>query len=70
MKHLLLVGLIFLFGACVSIPELPPQPKALVDYKAPKWVLVGGGAFTDVKVKLFMVLVQQLALETFRYNVR
>ena len=53
MKHLLLVGLIFLFGACVSIPELPPQPKALVDYKAPKWVLVGGGAFTDDKGKAF-----------------
>ena len=53
MKHLLLVGLIFLFGACVSIPELPPQPKALVDYEAPKWVLVGGGAFTDDKGKAF-----------------
>ena len=53
MKHLLLVGLIFLFGACVSIPELPPQPKALVDYKAPKWVLVGGGAFTDSEGKAF-----------------
>ena len=53
MKHLLLVGLIFLFGACVSIPEFPPQPKALVDYKAPKWVLVGGGAFTDSEGKAF-----------------
>ena len=53
MKHLLLVSLIFLFGACVSIPELPPEPKALVDYKAPKWVLVGGGAFTDSEGKAF-----------------
>ena len=53
MKHLLLVGLIFLFGACVSVPEFPPQPKALVDYKAPKWVLVGGGAFTDSNGKAF-----------------
>ena len=53
MKHLLLVGLIFLFGACVSIPELPPEPKALVDYKAPKWALVGGGAFTDSEGKAF-----------------
>jgi len=53
MKHLLLVGLIFLFGACVSVPEFPPQPKALVDYKAPKWVLVGGGAFTDSEGKAF-----------------
>ena len=53
MKHLLLVGLIFFFGACVSVPEFPPQPKALVDYKAPKWVLVGGGAFTDSEGKAF-----------------
>ena len=53
MKYLLLVGLIFLFGACVSVPEFPPQPKALVDYKAPKWALVGGGAFTDSEGKAF-----------------
>ena len=53
MKHLLLVGLIFLFGACVSVPEFPPQPKALVDYKAPKWALIGGGAFTDDRGKAF-----------------
>ncbi|SVC83925.1 uncharacterized protein METZ01_LOCUS336779, partial [marine metagenome] len=53
MKHLLLVGLIFLFGACVSVPEFPPQPKALVDYKAPKWALTGGGAFTDSEGKAF-----------------
>ena len=53
MKHLLLVGLIFLFGACVSVPEFPPQPKALVDYKAAKWALIGGGAFTDSEGKAF-----------------
>ena len=53
MKHLLLVGLIFLFGACVSVPEFPPQPKALIDYKPPAWVLTGGGAFTDEKGKAF-----------------
>jgi hypothetical protein len=53
MKHLLLVGLIFLFGACSSIPQIPEPPQALVDYKAPKWVLVGGGAFSDEKGKAF-----------------
>ena len=47
MKHLLLVGLIFLFGACSSIPQIPDAPKALSEYKAPKWALIGGGAFTD-----------------------
>ena len=53
MKHLLLVGLIFLFGACSSIPQIPDAPKALSEYNAPKWVLVGGGAFTDDKGKAF-----------------
>ena len=53
MKHLLLVGLIVLFGACTTIPQIPEPPKALVDYKAPKWVLTGGGAFTDSEGKAF-----------------
>ncbi|SVC71444.1 uncharacterized protein METZ01_LOCUS324298 [marine metagenome] len=53
MKHLLLVGLIVLFGACTSIPQIPEPPKALIDYKAPKWVLVGGGAFSDDEGKAF-----------------
>jgi len=53
MKHLLLVGLIVLFGACTTIPQIPEPPKALVDYKAPKWVLIGGGAFSDDEGKAF-----------------
>jgi len=53
MKHLLLVGLIFLLGACASIPQIPEQPKALSEYDAPKWALIGGGAFTDSHGKAF-----------------
>ena len=53
MKHLLLVSLIFLLGACVSVPVVPEEPKALSEYKAPKWALVGGGAFTDERGKAF-----------------
>ena len=53
MKQLLLVGLIFLLGACVSVPVVPEEPKALSEYKAPKWALVGGGAFTDERGKAF-----------------
>ena len=53
MKHLLLVGLLVLFGACTTIPQIPEPPKALIDYKAPKWVLVGGGAFSDDEGKAF-----------------
>ena len=53
MKHLLLVSLIFLLGACASIPQIPEEPKALSEYDAPKWVLIGGGAFTDDRGKAF-----------------
>ena len=53
MKHLLLVGLILLFGACASIPQIPEEPKALSEYDAPSWTLIGGGAFTDDRGKAF-----------------
>ena len=53
MKHFIMVSLILLFGACSTIPTIPEPPKALVDYKAPAWVLTGGGAFTDTKGKAF-----------------
>ena len=53
MKHLLLVGLMVLFGACASIPQIPEEPKALSEYDAPEWVLIGGGAFTDDRGKAF-----------------
>ena len=53
MKHLLLASLIFLLGACGTIPTIPEPPKALVDNKAPAWVLTGGGAFTDDRGKAF-----------------
>ena len=53
MKQFIMVSLILLLGACGTIPTIPEPPKALVDYKAPKWVLVGGGAFTDDKGKAF-----------------
>ena len=53
MKHLLLVGLMVLFGACASIPQIPEEPKALSEYDAPAWVLIGGGAFTDERGKAF-----------------
>ena len=53
MKYLLLVGLIFLLGACVSVPVVPEEPKALSEYDAPTWVLIGGSAFTDKSGKAF-----------------
>ena len=53
MKYSLLVGLILLFGACASIPQIPEEPKALSEYDAPSWTLIGGGAFTDDRGKAF-----------------
>ena len=53
MKYSLLGGLIFLLGACASIPQIPEEPKALSEYDAPSWTLIGGGAFTDDRGKAF-----------------
>ena len=55
---MIVVTMSFLFlNACSSVQTIPdaPTPKALAEYKAPDWVLRGGGAFTDAKVKHFMV---------------
>ena len=53
MKHFIMISLIFLLGACSTIPTVPEPPKALLEYKPPAWVLSGGGAFTDEKGKAF-----------------
>ena len=45
--------MLFLSTACSSIPTIPDAPKALAEYKAPDWVLKGGGAFTDAGGKAF-----------------
>jgi len=49
----MMVSLILLLGACGTIPTVPEKPKALSEYNAPKWVHVGGGAFTDKDGKAF-----------------
>jgi len=53
MKYFMMVSLILLLGACGTIPTVPEKPKALSEYNAPKWVHVGGGAFTDKDGKAF-----------------
>ena len=45
--------MMMLFGACASVPEVPEKPKALVKYDPPKWVIQGGGAYTDDYGKAF-----------------
>ena len=54
-NYIMAFTMLFLSTACSSVPTIPdtPAPKALAEYKAPDWVLKGGGAFTDVKGKAF-----------------
>ena len=54
MKYFIIIlSVLFLGTACSSIPTIPDAPKALSSYDAPKWVLNGGGAFTDINGKAF-----------------
>ena len=56
MKNFIMIGVTmsFLFlNACSSVQTIPDAPKALAEYKAPEWVLRGGGAFTDARGKAF-----------------
>ena len=53
MNQFIMVILILLFGACTSIPTIPEPPKALSEYEPPKWVIQGGGAYTDTSGKAF-----------------
>ena len=56
MKNYIMVFAMLVLGtACSSVQTIPdtPAPKALAEYKAPNWVLQGGGAFTDSRGKAF-----------------
>ena len=56
MKNYIMISTMLLLStACSSIPTIPdtPAPNALAEYKAPDWVLKGGGAFTDSRGKAF-----------------
>lgn len=49
-----MITILILMGtACAGIPTMPEPPKALVEYDPPKWVLLGGGAWSDSKGKAF-----------------
>lgn len=53
MKHFIMLMLILGLSACGSVPKVPEQPKALVKYDPPKWVMQGGGAYNDNSGKAF-----------------
>tara|TARA_B110000467_G_scaffold60582_1_gene55365 strand:+ start:400 stop:1026 length:627 start_codon:yes stop_codon:yes gene_type:complete len=58
-NYIMIFTMLLLSTACSSMQTIPdsvlhaPAPKALASYKAPDWVLKGGGAFTDSKGKAF-----------------
>ena len=54
MKNFIMILMMALIGtACSSLPKIPDPPKALVEYDPPKWVTLGGGAWSDSKGKAF-----------------
>ena len=54
MKYFIIIlSVLFLGTACSSVPKIPDAPKALVEYDAPDWVLLGGGAYSDTSGKAF-----------------
>jgi hypothetical protein len=53
MKYFIMILMVVIVGACASVPEFPPKPKALTEYEPPEWVIAGGGAFTDSAGKAF-----------------
>ena len=54
-NYIMAFTMLFLGVACSGVQTIPdtPAPKALAEYKAPDWVLKGGGAFTDSRGKAF-----------------
>lgn len=54
-NYIMVFAMLVLSTACSSVQTIPdtPAPKALAEYKAPNWVLQGGGAFTDSRGKAF-----------------
>ena len=55
MKHFIIISMLILGTACSGVQTIPDvaNPKALVEYDPPKWVLTGGGAWSDSDGKAF-----------------
>jgi hypothetical protein len=48
-----------------TIPDTAMAPKALVEYDPPKWVLMGGGAWTDKEGKAFYGIGSATGIQNF-----
>ena len=56
MRHFIIISMLILGTACSGVQTIPDSamvPKALVEYDPPKWVMMGGGAWTDKEGKAF-----------------
>ena len=55
MKHFIIISMLILGTGCAGMQTMPEGgvPKALVEYDAPEWVLMGGGAHSDSDGKAF-----------------
>ena len=55
MKHFIIISMLILGTGCAGMQTMPDveAPKALVEYDAPEWVLMGGGAHSDSDGKAF-----------------
>ena len=56
MRHFIIISMLILGTACSGVQTMPDSamvPKALVEYDPPKWVMMGGGAWTDKEGKAF-----------------
>ncbi len=48
-----MIIMLILSTACSSVQTIPDIPKPLSSYKAPDWVIKGGGAYSDERGKAF-----------------
>jgi hypothetical protein len=53
MKNYIMITILLLSTACSSVQTIPDIPKPLSSYKAPDWVIKGGGAYSDERGKAF-----------------
>ena len=68
MKHFIIISMLILGTACSgvqTIPDVAMRPKALTEYDPPKWVLMGGGAWTDKKGKAFYGVGSATGIQNF-----
>ena len=68
MKHFIIISMLILGTACSGVQTMPDTamaPKALVEYDPPKWVLMGGGAWTDKEGKAFYGVGSATGIQNF-----